>query len=163
MPTTVSYFASPLGDKGRQLSIGVFAQDQWTVDRLTLNLGMRFDSLNGRIPPVTLPAGKWVPARSFPAVKNVPSWKDWSPRIGAAYDLFGTGRTAVKGFVGRYVIFEPMQGIILANSPVNQMVTTASRAWTDNGDYIPQESELGPLSTPRSARSCAAPPTLTMC
>jgi len=146
VPTTVNYFASPLGDKGRQLSIGVYGQDQWTVNRLTLNLGLRFDYLNGRVPPVQLPAGKWVPARSFAEVKNVPNWKDWSPRIGAAYDLFGKGRTAVKGFVGRYVIFEPMQGIILQNSPVNQMVTTASRAWTDNGDYIPQESELGPLS-----------------
>ncbi len=147
VPTTVNYFASPLGDKGRQLSVGIFVQDQWTVDRLTLNLGMRFDSVNGRIPPIELPAGKWVPARSFAAVQNVPNWKDWSPRVGAAYDLFGKGRTAVKGFLGRYVIFEPMQGIILQNSPVNQMVTTASRAWTDgNGDYVPQESELGPLS-----------------
>ena len=117
------------------------------MDRLTLNLGIRFDYLNGRVPANSLPGGKWVPARSFAAVKNVPDWKDWSPRVGAAYDLFGTGRTAVKGFLGRYVIFEPMQGVILQNSPVNQMVTTASRAWTDvNGDYIPQDSELGPLS-----------------
>ncbi len=122
-------------------------QDQWTIDRLTLNLGMRYDYLNGRVPPVTLPAGLWVPARTFPEVKNVPNWKDWTPRVGAAYDLFGSGRTAVKGFVGRYVIFEPMGGIILQNSPVNSMVTTASRAWTDaNGDYVPQDSELGPLS-----------------
>ena len=147
IPTTVNYYASPLGDKGRQLTIGIYGQDQWTIDRLTLNLGVRFDHLNGRVPPVTLPAGNWVPARSFAAVKNVPNWSDWSPRIGAAYDLFGRGRTAVKGFVGRYVIFEPMQGVILQNSPVNQMVTTASRAWTDiNGDYIPQDNELGPLS-----------------
>ncbi|HEY3161527.1 MAG TPA: carboxypeptidase regulatory-like domain-containing protein [Vicinamibacterales bacterium] len=147
VPTTVNYYASPLGDKGRQLSIGIYGQDQWTVDRLTLNLGVRFDHLNGRVPANSLPGGKWVPARSFAAVKNVPNWNDWSPRVGAAYDLFGTGRTAVKGFLGRYVIFEPMQGVILQNSPVNQMVTTASRAWTDiNGDYIPQDSELGPLS-----------------
>jgi hypothetical protein len=112
-----------------------------------LNLGARFDYLNGRVPPVELPAGKWVPARSFAEVENVPNWKDWSPRVGAAYDVFGTGRTAVKGFIGRYVTFEPMGGIILQNSPVNQMVTSASRAWADvNGDYIPQESELGPLS-----------------
>ena len=147
VPTTVNYFASPLGDKGRQLTVGTFVQDQWTIDRLTLNLGMRYDYLNGRVPPVTLPAGLWVPARTFPEVKNVPNWKDWTPRVGAAYDLFGSGRTAVKGFVGRYVIFEPMGGIILQNSPVNSMVTTASRAWTDaNGDYVPQDSELGPLS-----------------
>ena len=147
VPTTVNYFASPFGDKGRQNTVGAFVQDQWTIDRLTLNLGLRFDYLNGHVPPVQLPGGKWVPAASFPEVKNVPNWKDWGPRVGAAYDLFGKGRTAVKGFLGRYVIFEPMGGIILQNSPVNQMVTTASRAWTDaNGDYVPQESELGPLS-----------------
>ena len=50
VPTTVNYYAGPIGDKGRQRTLGVFAQDQWTLDRLTLNLGLRYDHLNGHVP-----------------------------------------------------------------------------------------------------------------
>ena len=146
-PTTVNYYAGPIGDTGRQRTLGLFAQDQWTMHRLTLNLGLRFDYLIGRVPALELEAGPFVPARSFSEVTNVPNWKDVNPRVGAAYDLFANGRTAIKGFLGRYVIFEPMAGIISQNSPVNLTVTSASRAWTDsNGDYIPQATELGPLA-----------------
>jgi hypothetical protein len=51
----------------------------------------------------------------------------------------------VKGFIGRYVNFEAF-GITTANNPANLLVLNATRTWTDNGDYVPQESELGPLS-----------------
>ena len=130
----------------RQQTVGFFAQDQWTVKRLTLNLGLRFDYLNGSAPAFDVPAGTWVPERHFDAVENIPNWKDWSPRLGAVYNLFGNGKTAIKGYVGRYVIFEANTGITLANSPANRIVTSTTRSWGDaNQDYIPQESELGPL------------------
>ena len=48
--------------------------------------------------------------------------------------------------MGRYVTFEAVTGITTLNSPANRMVNTATRSWADNGDYIPQENELGPLS-----------------
>ena len=59
----------------------MFAQDQWSVQRLTLNLGVRFDYLNGMVREQHMPAGTFVPARDFAAVKNVPNWKDLNPRI----------------------------------------------------------------------------------
>src|SRR4051812_17677530 len=92
------------------------------------------------------PAGRWVPGRHFPAVSSVPNCKDINPRLGVAYDLRGNGKTAVKASLGRYVNFESAAGIVLANNPVNQMVTSATRTWNDNGDFVPQENELGPLS-----------------
>src|SRR2546427_10020852 len=110
-PTHVHYSAEPFADAGRQRTLGLFTDDLWSINRVTLNLGLRFDYLNGRVPALDLDAGPFVPARSFPEVTNVPNWKDVNPRVGAAYDLFGTGNKAVKGFFGRYGIFEPMAGI----------------------------------------------------
>src|SRR5688572_32658029 len=82
--------------------VALFAQDQWTRGRLTLNLGVRYNDTNASTPQQTLPAGKYVPERSFDAVKNVPHYRNLSPRDGLAYDLFGPGRTAVKGSLGHY-------------------------------------------------------------
>ena len=145
-PTAVTYYAAPVKTATRQQKVGFYAQDQWTIDRLTLNLGVRFDYLKGSVPALDVPAGTWVPERHFGAVSDIPNWKDWTPRVGAVYNLFGNGKTAIKGFVGRYVTFEAITGLTALNGPANRLVNTATRNWSDNGDYIPQESELGPLS-----------------
>jgi hypothetical protein len=86
-----------------------------------------------------------VPARSFDTVACVPCWNDWSPRLSAAYNLFGNGKTALKVSVGRYVGTDVLD-LASANSPLSASNPTATRSWTDNGDFVPQNSELGPLS-----------------
>jgi hypothetical protein len=66
-------------------------------------------------------------------------WHDFSPRLGAAVDLFGTARTVIKGSVGRYVT--------QAGQPYyNDLVaSTDTRTWNDlNGNDIAEASELGP-------------------
>ena len=122
-------------------------QDQWTVlQKLSLNLGLRFDSLHAWVPAQTRPAGPYVPAFSFEKLDNQPLWKDLSPRVGIAYDLFGNGKSALKASIGRYVIGLGT-GIADITDPANSIVTQASRNWNDvNRDYVPQESELGALS-----------------
>ena len=83
--------------------MGIFAQDRWTIRRLTLTGGVRFDYFNSGIPAQSAAASRWVGARSFAAIDNVPNWKDISPRAGVSYDLFGNGKTAIKASVSRYV------------------------------------------------------------
>ena len=82
-------------------NIGLYAQDRWTVNRATINLGVRADFFNAFVEPQSLPAGPFVPAREFPGVYDVPNWKDVSPRLGVSYDVFGDGKTAIKANLGR--------------------------------------------------------------
>src|SRR5262249_55503443 len=82
--------------------MGFYADDQWTVKRLTVNGGLRFDFANASIPEQHLPPVRFQGARDFAAVSDVPNWKDVSPRFGGSMDVFGDGRTAIKGSLGRY-------------------------------------------------------------
>jgi hypothetical protein len=136
----VTQYATPIQfNEKLKANIGIFGQDQWTVKRLTVNAGVRFDYLNAYIPAQTLPAGPLVPERSFPQTDNVPNWKDVSPRLGASLDLFGNGKTAVKGSIGRYLGGGALLLFTRVADPVTSAVATATRVWNDaNGDLVPQ-------------------------
>ena len=124
--------------------LGLFVQETWTTKRLTLNPGLRYDYFNSSIPDQTAPAGRFVPARTFAGVENLPNWKDVTVRMGAAYDLFGDGKTAIKGNIGQYMQSE---GSGFASTYNALILDTDTRSWTDtNRDDIAQESELGPTS-----------------
>jgi hypothetical protein len=83
-------------------------------------------------------------AREFAAVENVPLWKDITPRVGVAYDVFGTGRTAVKFSLGRYV-GKTGTDIAGANNPITTSVNSVTRTWGDtNRNLIPDCDLLNP-------------------
>ncbi|MBI3050175.1 MAG: TonB-dependent receptor [Acidobacteria bacterium] len=148
VPVSVVLYASPSHTRTMAHNIGVYAQDQWTVGQLTLNLGLRYDSYGGYAREVIAPAGPFVPERRFAKTDDLVDLKDLNARMGAAYDVFGNGRTAVKGFVGRFIVGGEIAD--LPAQPALAVVTSATRTWNDrNGDYVPQESELGPLSNNR--------------
>ncbi len=89
--------------------LGIFAQDSWTIKRLTLNLGVRVDNFDSMIEATSMPAGRFAGERYFPEREHVPQWLwDVSPRVSMAYDLFGDGRTALKASFSRYL--DPLTG-----------------------------------------------------
>src|SRR4051794_29523776 len=93
--------------------LGVFAQDQWRVKRATNTGGLRYDYYVSRVLDGTLPASRWAPATEFEGF-TASTYKDISPRLGVAVDLFGTGKTALKASVGRYLA--PLGVTIATNS-----------------------------------------------
>jgi hypothetical protein len=128
---------------------GAFVQDQWTVKRMTLSGGVRFDYLNDVVPAQTLGPGPQVPTRnvSFAEVTGVPRWMDVTPRLGVSYDLFGNGKTAVKASIGKYLEAPNPPAFTRIANPAGGLVQSATRTWSDaNGDFIPQPNELGALS-----------------
>ena len=82
---------------------GIYVQDSWRLtNRLTIARGIRFEYLNASIEARTAPAGRFVPARQFPEVPDLPNWFNIAPRFGVVYDLTGDARTALKGTINRY-------------------------------------------------------------
>jgi len=135
VPTGLTEFADRGTDAHMNHDLALYAQDSWNVKRLTLNLGLRFDWITQRVGEVVHPANALFGGYTTPAVDGTPNWKDLSPRIGAAYDLFGNGKTAIKGGINRYVA-GASTGVASLYGPTATSSTT--RNWTDsNGNFYP--------------------------
>jgi hypothetical protein len=119
--------------------LGLYIQDIWTIKRLTLNGGIRYENLVAENTALTSGAGRFAPARSFPTTPNLPNWRNVAPRFGMAYDLFGTGKTAIKFSLNRYNDARTT-GIAAQYNPL--ALATARLTWRDlNGDDIAQGSQ----------------------
>jgi hypothetical protein len=139
IPNQITQWATPWLRRNRNRDMGIYAQDQWAIKRMTLNYGLRFDYFYGWIPAQHVDAtpNGWVPARDFAPVDATPSWKDLSPRGGVSYDLFGDGRTALKFTVGRYVA-KTTTAITQSNNPITTSINSVTRVWNDtNFNYVP--------------------------
>jgi hypothetical protein len=145
VPSTVSLKIPTDRKNSIKEDMGLFIQDKWTINRMTINAGVRFDQFVGATDPETLPAGTFNAAVTYsdcPDGKNnlnagctgrVTNWKDISPRIGVAYDLFGDGKTAIKASVARYVAGTGLAagGTVDNNNPETTVGLTDTRAWSD--------------------------------
>src|SRR5262245_6123100 len=134
-----------------------YAQDQWTRKRLTLQGGLRFDNgiTNYTSDPIGGPDYILLPTQvSFPtgSTQGI-SWKDITPRAGAAYDLFGNGKTAVKGSIGKYM--EGLSSLFgLDMNPIFRIPTMTTRPWLNPASFNFTNNPNCDLRNPAAQPDC---------
>jgi hypothetical protein len=150
-PLEVQTYNTPVTSKNFINTISAYFQDNWVVNRrLTLNYGVRFERLVGFAPEQERSGNEFFPAERFGRIEDIPRWADGAWRFGAAYDLTGDGRTALKGFVGRYLLQE---GTRLVQQVNPNDLGGDFRSWNDiNGNNIAEPNELGPSTRPYGGR-----------
>ena len=140
VPNQVRQWATPIHTANKlSAEMGIYAQDTWTLERVTVNAGLRFDYYANSFPEQRLEPGLFVPNRNvvFPAT-DFYSLKDLTPRLGVAYDLFGHGKTAVKAHWGKYVGgLAPGTG-----NPIGNLSTNATRTWNDANTNFQVDCDL---------------------
>ena len=177
VPNSVSVAAHPSDAKSQiNHEAGIYAQDRWTVKRLTVNAGLRYEIFQAGVGATSSPAGRFVPARTTSELLPWPTFKDWAPRFNVVYDLFGNAKWAVKGSAGKYISTTGASQVALYN-PIG--IGSDTRNWFDcdlvgsstcsglvlatNGDNIAQDNEIAPSTNPRFGRAAdlRADPNLT--
>jgi hypothetical protein len=149
-PSVITQSLRVFTQKDRVKYAAVYVEDQWTRGRMTLQGALRYDRAWSYSPAQSIGPTNFLSTRlDFPETPGVDAYKDISPRGGIAYDLFGTGRTAVKVNFGKYLeAASNLNGNYSISNPIARIATTATRTWTDNGtggpgtpgfgDFIPQ-------------------------
>ena len=139
-------------NNGIDRDLGIYLQDRWSIGRVTLNLGVRYDQFIGETRESSVLPSRHGAGATFGDCPDgtvdpgdlctgmVQNWKDISPRVGVAMDVFGNGRTAVKASFARYVAG---QQIAFANqvNPIGALTATDTRPWTDlDGNGLPLDA-----------------------
>ncbi len=174
IPTGLTYRIAPRTVRVNvNRDLGVFVQERWNVSRWTLMGALRMDSFKTSFPEQSVGPTALAPNLNvqYPAGDGA-SLKDITTRMGATYDVFGNGRTAVKFTLGKYLEglgttggFAAIDNITDNVNPINRLNTQDTRTWIDTtfpvgdprrGNFVPDcnlvdytaNGECGPLSNP---------------
>jgi hypothetical protein len=127
---------------------GTYIADTWTMRRLSLNLGLRhaYDTAKSGAAcreAADPPSNVIFPAECFDEVEQT-AYNTWAPRIRAAFDLSGTGKTVIKGGWGRY---QQMRYADQVDMVAKNVIYSAYYRWRDlnqNANYDAGEVNLNP-------------------
>lgn len=149
-PIEVYLFQAPSRSETGLRTYAAYAHDSWRVNnRLTLNLGLRFDRYRIFLPEQAHPAGRFNSIlHTFPTVENLIDWNVLAPRIGLVHDFGGDGRTIAKLTYGKYWL-PPGTGLDFNANP-NSNVWWRRHEWSDpDGSGLWETGEEGGLKGSR--------------
>ena len=131
--------------KNRAKYLGLYVGDTFTQDRLTVNLGLRYDRQWGEArPSETLPNAGFpdaVPGISFAGYETPFTFSDLTPRLGLTYALDDGRKTLVRASYSRYASQLSTGEIAYMNPSAN--AGYVERRWNDlNGDHLVQPNEV---------------------
>jgi len=151
VPTQFTAYADTNSHQEQQQSMfALYAQDRWTMGRLSVQGGLRFERLTDYFPEQRMGPNLFLPtAVVFPAQDGPLNQKDLMPRFGASYDVFGNGKTAAKFFMGRYVTtFNTVdEWVNYSPAGLGHFIVEDTRSWSDaNHDYKVDCNLLSPAA-----------------
>jgi hypothetical protein len=138
----VFFIGNPRNSTEGLWNTGLYLTDTWRMgNKLTLNLGVRYDRYDNFLSAQRKEADRWfTEAVDFPAVKNIRIWNTVAPRFGASYNVTGDGRTVIKANWGLYW-GNPGTGSANPNGSWQKR-----HVWTDrNGSGVWEPGEEGRL------------------
>ncbi len=132
----------------------VYLSDSYTHNRVTVNMGIRWDRQNDRTDPSHLDASpfqgqvtqngtvfNFLPAVDFPGADSGVVWNNFAPRVAVTYDLTGDGKTAVNAAYSQYYDQRQLGQLSTTYSTVGQAFLEFP--WTDlTGDKVVQANEI---------------------
>jgi hypothetical protein len=152
VPNQITLYATPYYHYlDLDSTTGIFGQGRMTLDRLSVSYGVRYDRYKTSFPEMQLGPGPLVPNRNvLLAAATGESWNDITPKMGASYDFFGNGKTALKVSLNKYLEGIGFQAPLILGegmAPVNRLVTNTTRSWADaNRNYIPECDLVNPAA-----------------
>jgi hypothetical protein len=136
VPNAVSYYLPDFGRRTITQTHSAYFQDSWTRGRMTLQGALRWDRASSYAPSelngTTNTSFLNPQPITIPKTPGVDAYNDITPRVGVAYDLFGTGKTALKFNYGKYLAYAANDSPYTATNPGATVVRNViNRGWTD--------------------------------
>ena len=162
VPNQVTETIDKFPVKNRVRYDALYAQEQWTKGRVTLQGALRYDRAWSWFPEVTVGPSRFLQtAVTYPETPGVTGYNDITPRGGIALDLFGTGKTSLKINAGKYLQAAQNGLAYGALRPSGRLTTTVSRTWTDrDSDYVVDCDLTSSLAQSTTTDFCAQISTL---
>jgi hypothetical protein len=124
VPNEIRTYNLPVVPIDRLFSQAAFVTDNWTLGRITLAYGVRWERYHNFYPDQTKEAGQFSLAQTIPGA-DVLTWRDVVPRVGMNWDVTGNGKTSLKASFG---IFGDTMGADFSQTyNPNSLVTTRYR------------------------------------